>query len=107
VSCLAGVEADNVLPPLTAYYAMRVGRLPLLPYHPPGDSALEPAAEAAAHHHHAMLLRNHGPIVAGTSLNAAMDALEELEETAKLYLLLGDRARPLTDPQERALGRPG
>ncbi|KWX19804.1 aldolase [Mycolicibacterium wolinskyi] len=104
VSCLGGVDANNVLPPLTAYYALRVGRVPLLPYHAPGDSTLGPAAEAAARHHHAMLLRNHGPIVAGTSLSAAMDAMEELEETAKLYLLLGDRAKPLTDTQARALG---
>ncbi|WP_458317220.1 3-oxo-tetronate 4-phosphate decarboxylase [Mycolicibacterium brisbanense] len=103
ISCLASVDVDNVLPPLTAYYAMRVGRLPLLPYHAPGDPKLGSIAEAAARDHHALLLRNHGPIVAGTSLSAAMDALEELEETARLYLLLGDRARPLTDAQVRTL----
>jgi len=100
VSCLAGTDPDDVLPPLTAYYAMRVGRLPLLPYHAPGDPALGPLAERAAAHHHALLLANHGPIVAAADLPAAADAIEELEETAKLFLLLhGQAIRPLTDDQ--------
>ncbi|GAA4667763.1 class II aldolase/adducin family protein [Amycolatopsis dongchuanensis] len=61
VSCLAGLDETNVLPPLTAYYAMRVGALPLLPYHAPGDPALGPLAERAAAASHALLLANHGP----------------------------------------------
>jgi 3-dehydro-4-phosphotetronate decarboxylase len=104
VSCLADVDPEDVLPPLTAYYAMRVGRLPLLPYHAPGDTALRDIAEAAARRHSALLLSNHGPVVAGTTLAAAMDALEELEETARLHLLLqGLRTRPLNDAQREAL----
>ena len=87
-------------PAPTAYYVMRVGRLPLLPYHAPGDSALGPLAERTAAAHHAMLLANHGPVVAGADLDAAADAVEELEETARLYLLLhGHRTRPLTAGQ--------
>ncbi|MFJ4222949.1 3-oxo-tetronate 4-phosphate decarboxylase [Microbacterium sp. NPDC089695] len=106
VSCLRDVDHDDVLPPLTAYFAMRVGRLPLLPYHAPGDDALESLAEATARNHRALLLSNHGPVVAGSSLSAAMDALEELEETAKLFLLLrGIPTRPLT-PAEAAALRP-
>ena len=102
VSCLADVDDDNVLPPLTAYFAMRIGTLPLLPYFAPGDSGLEELAERKAHDHLALLLRNHGPIVSGRSLAAAMDALEELEETAKLFLLLrGQSTRPLS-PDEAA-----
>ncbi|RMI39833.1 3-oxo-tetronate 4-phosphate decarboxylase [Streptomyces triticirhizae] len=94
VSCLADVDPADALPPLTAYYRMRVGRLPLLPYHAPGDLALGPLAEAAAADHHAFLLANHGPVVAGPSLAAATDAAEELEETARLHLLLhGHRVR--------------
>jgi ribulose-5-phosphate 4-epimerase/fuculose-1-phosphate aldolase len=100
VSCLADVDPADVLPPLTAYYVMRVGRLPLLPYHAPGDAALEPLAEATARDHHAFLLANHGPVVAGSDLAAAADAVEELEETARLHLLLqGHRTRPLTPEQ--------
>ncbi|MGW0713080.1 3-oxo-tetronate 4-phosphate decarboxylase [Streptomyces sp. NPDC002643] len=104
VSCLAGTDPANALPPLTAYYAMRVGTLPLLPYHAPGDSALEPLAEATARTHHAVLLANHGPVVAAPTLEQAADATEELEETAKLHLLLqGHRTRPLTPEQAAAL----
>lgn len=104
VSCLRDLDETDALPPLTAYFAMRVGRLPLLPYHAPGDDALEGIAEAAARTHTALLLRNHGPVVAGASLSAAMDALEELEETAKLFLLLRDMpTRPLTAAEAEAL----
>ena len=107
VSCLADVDPADVLPPLTAYYVMRVGRLPLLPYHAPGDSALEPLAEATARDHHAFLLANHGPVVAGGDLAAAADAVEELEETARLHLLLqGHRTRPLTPEQADGLRNP-
>jgi ribulose-5-phosphate 4-epimerase/fuculose-1-phosphate aldolase len=100
VSCLDGVPADDVLPPLTAYYVMRVGTLPLLPYHAPGDDSLEQLAERTAQQHAAFLLANHGPVVAGSDLAAAADAAEELEETARLFLLLqGHRTRPLTAEQ--------
>jgi 3-dehydro-4-phosphotetronate decarboxylase len=100
VACLDDVDADDVLPPLTPYYVMRVGRLPLVPYHRPGDKALADAVRRLAHRHHAVLLANHGPVVAGTSLDAAANAVEELEETAKLYLLLrGANVRLLTPAQ--------
>ncbi|GAB2882780.1 3-oxo-tetronate 4-phosphate decarboxylase [Streptomyces mayteni] len=106
VSCLAGLDPADALPPLTAYYAMRVGTLPLLPYHAPGDARLEPLAERTAAAHHAVLLANHGPVVAGATLEQAADAVEELEETAKLYLLLhGHPTRPLTPDQAAALAR--
>ncbi len=104
VSVLADVDAANVLPPITAYYVMRVGRLPLVPYHPPGDLSLADAVRQLAGKHHAVLLANHGPVVAGTSLDAASNAIEELEETAKLFLLLrGSKLRLLTEEQVAAL----
>jgi ribulose-5-phosphate 4-epimerase/fuculose-1-phosphate aldolase len=100
VSCLDGLDPRDVIPPITAYYVMRVGALPLVPYYRPGDQALGPAVEALADRHHAVLLANHGPVVAGTTLDAAVYAIEELEETAKLFLLLQGRAiRPLTAEQ--------
>jgi ribulose-5-phosphate 4-epimerase/fuculose-1-phosphate aldolase len=104
VSCLADLDDDDALPPLTAYFAMRIGRLPALPYFAPGDSRLRPAAEGAARTNIALLLRNHGPIVSGSTLGAAMDALEELEETAKLFLLLDNRpTRPLSAAERDAI----
>jgi ribulose-5-phosphate 4-epimerase/fuculose-1-phosphate aldolase len=97
VSLLADVDPRDALPPLTAYFVMRVGRLPLAPYFPPGDETLARAVEALAGAHHAVLLANHGPVVAGTSLEHAQYATEELEETAKLFLMLrGEKVRPLT-----------
>lgn len=100
VSTLQGVDPDDVLPPITAYYVMRVGRLPLVPYFPPGDTALANAVRKVAKHAHAMLLANHGPVVAGKSLDEAVYAAEELEETARLFLMLrGEKTRFLTQAQ--------
>ncbi len=100
VSCLQGLDPDNVLPPITAYSIMRVGALALAPYFPPGDEKLADAVGALAGRHHAILLANHGPVVAGTTLAAATDAIEELEETARLFLLLRREAiNPLTPDQ--------
>ena len=104
VSCMHGIDAHDCLPPLTAYYVMRVGRLPLVPYYPPGDESLALAVEKLAGQHHAVLLANHGPVVSGSSLEAALYATEELEETAKLFLLLrGSQTRPLTAEQVQEL----
>ncbi len=91
VSCLKNIDPENVLPPITAYYVMRVGKLLLLPYYAPGDPTLADAVREVADRHHAVLLANHGPVIAGTSLDNAVYATEELEETAKLYLLLQNK----------------
>lgn len=100
VSCLDGIDPEDVLPPITAYYVMRVGKLPLVPYHAPGDRTLAEAVGRVAARHSAVLLANHGPVVSGVSLDAAVDAIEELEETARLYLLLHGRpTRYLTAAQ--------
>jgi ribulose-5-phosphate 4-epimerase/fuculose-1-phosphate aldolase len=104
VSILADVDPADVLPPLTAYFVMRIGRLPLIPYFPPGDEALAKAVEKLAGRHHAVLLANHGPVVAGSSLANAQFATEELEETARLFLMLRSMPiRPLTPQQVDAL----
>lgn len=106
VSCLDGIDRNNCLPPITAYYVMRIGALPLVPYFPPGDRSLAEAVGKLAGRHHAVLLANHGPVVAGSGLSAAMDAVEELEETARLFLLLrGQPIRKLTDDQVADLRR--
>jgi 3-dehydro-4-phosphotetronate decarboxylase len=100
LSCLRHDDSDDVLPPITAYYVMRIRRLPLLPYFRPGDRALAEAVRAKAKKHHALLLANHGPVVAGKSLEDAVYNAEEMEETAKLFFLLdGRRIRCLNPAQ--------
>jgi ribulose-5-phosphate 4-epimerase/fuculose-1-phosphate aldolase len=104
VSILEDVDPADVLPPLTAYYVMRVGKLPLVGYYPPGDVSLAEAVADKAKDSHAVLLANHGPVVAGKTLQDAQYATEELEETAKLYLLLRPHnIRPLSPTQKREL----
>ncbi len=106
VSVLADTNADDVLPALTAYYVMRIGSLPMVPYYAPGDMALAGAVRKLASRHHAVLLANHGPVVGGSSLAAAADAIEELEATARIYLLLrGEKIRPLGAAQVAELRR--
>jgi len=91
VSCLNGLDSQSCIPPITPYFVMRVGKLPLLPYYPPGDKSLAQEIEKYAAKHSSVLLANHGPVVAGTDLKSAMYAAEELEETSKLMLLLHGR----------------
>lgn len=101
VSCLPDVNQANPIPPLTPYFVMRVGRtMPIVPYYRPGDAAMEPAIHAAALSARAILLANHGPVVSGKTLTDAVYAAEELEEAAKLFLLLRAASpRLLTPPQ--------
>ena len=101
VSCLPDVDQSNPIPPLTPYFVMRVGRrMPVVPYYRPGDPAMEPAIAAAAGDARAVLLANHGPVVSGRTLTDAVYAAEELEEAARLALLLRTAApRQLTAPQ--------
>lgn len=104
VSCLDDIDPKNALPPITAYHVMKVGKLPLVPYYPPGDLDLARAVGEKASQHHAILLANHGPVVAGRHLEDAVNIIEELEQTAKLYLLLRDRKySALSDEQVSAL----
>jgi 3-dehydro-4-phosphotetronate decarboxylase len=101
VACLPDVDRANPIPPLTPYFVMRVGRsMPIVEYFRPGDPAMEPAIHGAAVEARAVLLANHGPVVSGRTLTDAVYAAEELEEAAKLYLLLrGAEPRLLTHRQ--------
>jgi ribulose-5-phosphate 4-epimerase/fuculose-1-phosphate aldolase len=106
VSCLADTDPKQPIPPITAYYVMKIGDLVLLPYYAPGDMSLANAVREVAGRHHAILLANHGPVVAGKDLESAVYATEELEETAKLYLMLrGNRLRILSPEQVAELQR--
>ena len=100
VSCLPDLHPADAIPPLTPYFVMKIGRLPLVPYHRPGDPRLGDLVRGLAARRPAVLLANHGPVVSAASLEAAVQAAEELEETAKLFLLLrGSSPRTLTPEQ--------
>ncbi len=105
VACLADVDPVVPIPPLTPYFVMRIGRsLPIVPYYRPGDPAMEPAIYEAALSARAVLLANHGPVVSAAGLADAVAAAEELEEAAKLSLLLrGHATRGLTPGQVEEL----
>ena len=106
VSCLPGIATCDCIPPLTAYYVMRVGKLPLVPYYIPGDIELGNAVRGLAGKHSAILLANHGPVVSGKTLESAVYAIEELEETARLFLLLrNENPRILNAEQVEELNR--
>ncbi len=99
-SMMPDIDPENLLPPLTAYAVMRLGKVRLLPFFVPGDPAMGDAVRGLAGKRSAVVLANHGPVVAGKDLEAAVYAMEELEETAKLALLLkGHQPRMLTSGQ--------
>jgi ribulose-5-phosphate 4-epimerase/fuculose-1-phosphate aldolase len=101
IGCLAEPGETAPIPPLTPYFVMRVGRtLPVIRYYRPGDAAMEAEIHAAAKGAKAVLLANHGPVVSGATLADAVAAAEELEESARLALLLrGANPRLLTPAQ--------
>lgn len=100
LSCLADTDPDDCIPPLTPYVVMRVGRVRMLPYTRPGDPAAGALIRALGGQCAAVLLANHGPVVSGRDLMSAVCAAEELEETARLLLMLrGLPVRWLTPAQ--------
>ncbi|UTV31023.1 3-oxo-tetronate 4-phosphate decarboxylase [Photobacterium atrarenae] len=104
LSCLEGLDPDNAIRPFTPYYVMRVGQLPVIPYLRPGDPQIATELANRAGDYRAFLLANHGPVVTGTDLCDAVDNAEELEETAKLALMLDGKAiRYLTAAEVTAL----
>jgi len=100
VSMLPGINPKAALPPLTPYYMMRCGPTAKLPYYRPGDSAVADAIRGLAGQYSCVLLSNHGPVVAGDTLESAVFAMEELEETAKLYLMTRGMNPRVLSPQE-------
>jgi len=100
LSMLPDVDPENALPPLTPYTIMRLGKVKLLPFFLPGDAAMGDAVRALDGRYSAVLLANHGPVVAGKELAATVYAMEELEETAKLAVITRTlNPTPLTDAQ--------
>jgi ribulose-5-phosphate 4-epimerase/fuculose-1-phosphate aldolase len=106
LSMLPEIDPRAALPPMTAYYVMKCGQTALVPYYRPGDPAVADAIRGLAGKYSSVLLANHGPVVSGDTLEAAVFATEELEETAKLYLLLrGLNPRYLSPDQVADLTR--
>ncbi|NED96698.1 aldolase [Phytoactinopolyspora alkaliphila] len=111
VSCLPPWSPRSAIPPITPYFVMRVGQTPLIPYAPPGDARQADDIEALDFPFRAVLLQNHGPVTAGTTMAGAVDAAIELEEASAILLSIGDR-RPVLLPAEavdeltRAYGSP-
>jgi len=100
LSCRSDLPPDDAVPPLTPYVIMRVGRVALVPYSRPGDTTAAGAIRQLGAAHRAVLLGNHGPVVAGRNLETAVSAAEELEETARLFFILEERPhRPLSREQ--------
>lgn len=100
LACRSDIDPDDAIPPITPYVVMRVGRVPVIAYTAPGSPDIAPLIAARAPNHPAILIANHGPVVAGASLEAAVFAMEELEETAKLvHLVRGLPVRHLNDGQ--------
>jgi 3-dehydro-4-phosphotetronate decarboxylase len=103
-SMMPGVDPDNFLPPMTPYAIMKLGRVKLLPFYLPGDPAMGAAVRGLAGKRSAVMLANHGPVVAGKDVEAACNAIEELEDTARLAMLMrGYDARMLTPDQVQNL----
>jgi ribulose-5-phosphate 4-epimerase/fuculose-1-phosphate aldolase len=97
VSLLPDIDRDDMLPPLTPYYVMRVGRCAVSPYRVPGDAQLATDVGTLAPNYHVVVLANHGPVIAGSTLDDALATLEELEATARLYLLVRDKPHAALD----------
>lgn len=105
-SMMPEIDPDNVLPPVTPYAIMKLGKVQLLPFFMPGDAAMGEALRSLGGKRSAVLLANHGPVVAGKDVEAACNAIEELEETAKLAIMMrGFDARALTPAQVRDVVR--
>ena len=103
-SLMPDVDADKFLPPLTPYSIMKLGKVKLLPFFLPGDPAMGDAVRGLAGKRSAVMLANHGPVVAGKDVESACNAIEELEDTARLAILMrGYDAKMLTPEQVTAV----
>ena len=104
LSMMPDVDADNFLPPLTPYGIMKLGQVKLLPFFMPGDPAMGDAVRGLAGKRSAVMLANHGPVVAGKDIEAACNAVEELEDTARLAMMTrGLSPRALSQIQVQAI----
>ena len=102
-STLISRESNDVVPPYTMAFYVRAGRVPMIPYHPSGSHSLHEAVEALAPAHHAILLRQHGLIVAGADMSTAIGVVEEVEQCCQIAVVTALKGAPLTEAQLRAI----
>ncbi len=102
-------ESDNAIPPYTAAFYVRAGRVPMIPYHPSGSHSLHLAVEAKASDYHVLLLRQHGLLVAGAQMTEALGIVEEIEQCCQICVASAMKGEALTEAQcreiDQALGR--
>ncbi|MCZ4311297.1 aldolase [Vibrio atlanticus] len=104
ISCMEDLDYSNALKACTPYYIMRVGQLPVVPYYKPGDARIARDLARLASNNNAFLLANHGPVICGKDIADAVDNAEELEESAKLAMMLkGHQVRYLTAEEQQEL----
>lgn len=103
VSCMKDADSSCAIPVYTPGYSMRVGELPILPYMTPGSVELCDHVFPLIAERNSVLLANHGPLAVGRSMEEALNIIEEIEDEAKLFLLLGDRGIAMTKAQQDAL----
>ena len=104
VSCLVDLNMDDCLPPITPYFVMRIGRLSVIPYFPPGSRAIAENIKKRIAGHVATLLSNHGPVITGINIPAAINNSNELEDACRLHILLqGMKMRKLTEDEQNEL----
>jgi ribulose-5-phosphate 4-epimerase/fuculose-1-phosphate aldolase len=103
LSTLIGSESDDAVPPYTMAFYVRAGRVPMIPYHPSGARSLHEAVESLAPAYHAILLRQHGVIVAGPDISTAVGVVEEVEQCCQIAVVTGLKGAPLTQAQLRAI----
>ena len=99
LSCLEKTDPEDCIPPLTPYVVMRVGTVKMVPYVHPGDAAAGDLIRGLNGDCAAVLLQNHGPVVSAKDLLSAVYAAEELEETAKLLVLLKQTRTRMLPPE--------
>jgi ribulose-5-phosphate 4-epimerase/fuculose-1-phosphate aldolase len=102
-STLVARESNDVVPPYTMAFYVRAGRVPMIPYHPSGSHSLHEAVQALAPAHHAILLRQHGLIVAGADMATAIGVVEEVEQCCQIAVVTALKGEPLTEAQLRAI----
>ncbi len=103
VSCLKNVNVTCAIPVYTPGYCIRVGNLPVLPYMKPGSIELSQEVARVIEYRNSVLLANHGSLAVGHSLEEALNIVEEIEDEAKLYFVLGENGAALTEQQQEKL----